>query len=183
MGNGESSYRRFLNNEQDAFDEIVELYFDNLVLFLNRYLNDIYAAEDIAIDSFAYILANKYKYNFKVSFKTYLFMIGKSRALNYIKHKKRINITSYEENENTLCDLRSLEETVIDKQEKELLYKALESLPDSMKPVLHLVYFENMTYAQAAKVLGKKEKQIDNLIYRAKTILREKLGKEGEMLL
>ena len=64
-------------------------YFDGLIFFINRYVNDPHTAEDIAIDVFAYIAENRRKYNFKVSLKTYIYMIGKSRAFNLIKHRKR----------------------------------------------------------------------------------------------
>lgn len=86
---GEDKYRLFLNGDEDAFDEIMCEYFDGLIFFINRYVNDPHTAEDIAIDVFAYIAENRRKYNFKVSLKTYIYMIGKSRTLNLIKHRKR----------------------------------------------------------------------------------------------
>ena len=181
MRNGESSYRRFLCGEQDAFDEIVRQYFDSLILFINRYVRDIHVAEDIAIDSFAYILANKRKYNFKVRFKTYLFMIGRCRALNYIKHNKLIKLVALEEAENVSLELKTLEDTVIDNELKSLVNIALAQLPDNMRLAVHLVFFEDLSYAQTAKVLNKNKKQIDNLLYRAKCILREKLGKDCDL--
>lgn len=86
---GEDKYRLFLNGDEDAFDGIMREYFDGLIFFINRYVNDPHTAEDIAIDVFAYIAENRRKYNFKVSLKTYIYMIGKSRTLNLIKHRKR----------------------------------------------------------------------------------------------
>ena len=86
---GEDKYRLFLNGDEDAFDGIMREYFDGLIFFINRYVNDPHTAEDIAIDVFAYIAENRRKYNFKVSLKTYIYMIGKSRAFNLIKHRKR----------------------------------------------------------------------------------------------
>ena len=81
---GEDKYRLFLGGDEDAFDRIMCEYFDGLIFFINRYVNDPHTAEDIAIDVFAYIAENRRKYNFKVSLKTYIYMIGKSRALNLI---------------------------------------------------------------------------------------------------
>ena len=49
-----------------------------------------------------------------------------------------------------------------------------------MRAVVHLIYFEEMTYAEAAKVMKKTVKQVDNLLYRAKKALRITLGKDGE---
>ena len=40
-----------------------------------------------------------------------------------------------------------------------------------------------MTYDEAAKVMKKTKKQVDNLLYRAKKELRTILGKDGEKLL
>ena len=75
MDNGASSYRRYLNGDEEAFREIVKEYFDNLVFFIDRYVQDTAAAEDIALDAFAQLVVNKHRYNFRVSLKTYLFMI------------------------------------------------------------------------------------------------------------
>ncbi len=94
MDNGASSYRRFLEGDEGAFDEIMERYRDSLIFFIHRYVQDIHAAEDIAIDVFADLIVHPYRYNFKVQFKTYLFMLGRSRALNYIKHRGKLTLSS-----------------------------------------------------------------------------------------
>lgn len=95
MDNGASSYRRFLEGDESAFDEIMKELFDGLVFFIDRYVHDIHAAEDIAIDAFSDLVVNKHRYNFKVTLKTYLFMLGRSRALNYIKIRQKKSITTF----------------------------------------------------------------------------------------
>ena len=60
---------------------------------------------------------------------------------------------------------------------------ALAHLPQDMAAAVRLVYFEEMTYAEAARVMGKKSKQVDNLLYRAKRELQGILGEEGMELL
>ena len=45
--------------------------------------------------------------------------------------------------------------------------------------MLYLTYFEGMSYAQAAEVMGKSVKQITNLVYRGKESLRKLLEREG----
>lgn len=56
-------------------------------------------------------------------------------------------------------------------------------LSEDMRVVIHLIYFEEMTYDEAAKVMKKNRKQVDNLLYRAKKELRIILGEDGELLL
>ena len=59
MDNGASSYRRFLDGDESAFDEIMNELFDNLVFFINGYVNDFYAAEDIAINTFSDLIVHR----------------------------------------------------------------------------------------------------------------------------
>ena len=65
-------------------------------------------------------------------------------------------------------------------EEKRRVHGAISQLSEDMQVVIHLIYFEDMTYDQAAKVMKKNRKQIDNLLYRAKKELRTILGKDGE---
>ena len=183
MDNGASSYRRFLEGDESAFDEIMKELFDVLVFFIDRYVHDIHAAEDIAIDAFSDLVVNKHRYNFKVTLKTYLFMLGRSRALNYIKHRKVINFVELTEADNISAEQKTLEEIILEDERKRIVNNALNSLPDDMRVVVHLIYFEDLTYDEAAKVMKKNRKQVDNLLYRAKKELRIILGKDGELLL
>ena len=75
-------YLRYLKGDDSAFNEIMEELFFKLVFFTNGYVHDIHTAEDIALDIFSDLAAYRHRYNFKVSLKTYVFMLGKSRALD-----------------------------------------------------------------------------------------------------
>ena len=183
MDNGASSYRRFLDGDESAFDEIMQELFDNLVFFINRYVHDIHTAEDIAIDAFSDLVVNRHRYHFKVTLKTYLFMLGRSRALNYIKHRKVIHFVDLTEAEMASYEQEVLEKNVLADERKRIVNNALCSLPEDMRVVVHLIYFEDLSYDEAARVMKKNRKQIDNLLYRAKKELRTILGKDGELLL
>ena len=113
MDNGASSYRRFLEGDESAFDEIMKELFDGLVFFIDRYVHDIHAVEDIAIDAFSDLVVNKHRYNFKVTLKTYLFMLGRSRALNYML------------NDHILIDNAAKKETILTEEQYVQLLQAL----------------------------------------------------------
>ncbi len=183
IDNGASSYRRFLNGEESAFDEIIKAYRENLVFFINRYVHDMNAAEDIAVDAFLDLLVHRHRYHGKTTFKTYLFMIGRSRALDYLRIKCREMTVPLSEAENELPSVPSPEETVFQNDAARRLNMAMEDLPEEMKIAVHLVYFENLSYEETARVMKKTRKQVDNLLYRAKNELRSILGKEGVLLL
>ena len=177
MDNGASSYRRFLDGDESAFGELYELYQDSLIFFLYRYVRNYTVAEDLAADSFAVLIAYPRKYNFSVSLKTYLFTIGRNFALNWLKHNRKFRVVAVDEAEE-IADVEALEESVIADERKRRISEALDRLNDDYRTVIHLIFFENMSYEEAGLIMKKSKKQIDNLIYRAKNALRADLGKE-----
>ena len=183
MDNGASSYRRFLDGDESAFDGIMQELFHNLVFFINRYVQDLHAAEDLAIDTLTDLLVHRHRYNFKVTLKTYLFMIGRSRALDYIKRKKTVEFVSLAAAEVLPDTGLTLEETVLSDRRKQAVNSAISKLPRDMQEAIHLIYFEELSYEDTAKVMNKNKKQVDNLLYRAKKELRILLGEDGEHLL
>lgn len=183
MDNGAGSYRRFLDGDESAFDEILTGYRESLTLFINRYVQDMTAAEDIAIDVFTDLIVHRHRYNFRTQLKTYLFMLGRSRALDYIKHRNKLTMIPLSDAENELAGENTPEEEFLKDETKRAVNAALNDLPEDMRIVLHLIYFEELSYDEAAKVMKKNRKQVDNLLYRAKKQLRSVLGKEGEALL
>ena len=186
MDNGASSYRRFLDGDESAFNEIMEELFRSLVFFINGYVHDIHAAEDIAIDAFSDLVVHRHRYNFKVTLKTYVFMLGRSRgrsrALDYIKHRKVLSFVELSEAEG-IENEKTLEGIVLADERKRAVHSAIAKLSEDKRVVIHLIYFEEMTYDEAAKVMKKNRKQVDNLLYRAKKELRIILGEDGELLL
>ena len=177
MDNGESSYRRFLDGDENAFGEILDMYSENLIFFINRYVNNISVAQELSEDVFVEILLHKKRYNFKTSLKTYLFTIGRNKAVSYVRRCSRRPECAYAYIENE-ADRKNIEDEFIKKEQERLLHKAIEKLNKDYKTVLHLVYFENMSNDEAAKVMKKSKKQIENLLYRAKQVLKKELESE-----
>ena len=182
MDNGASSYRRFLDGDEGAFDDIMKELFCGLIFFIDRYVHDVHVAEDIAMDVFSDLVVHRHRYNFKVTLKTYLYMLGRSRALDHLKRRKTVDFVELSEAEH-LSENEDLEDFVLADERKRVVNSSIAKLPEDMQTVIHLVYFEGMTYQEVAKVMKKNRKQVDNLLYRAKKELRIILGKDGELLL
>ncbi len=177
MDNNAELYRRYLDGDNNAFDEIVDNMFKKLVFFINRYVQDYHAAEDIAIDTFVELFAHKYRYNFRVSLKTYVFMVGRNRALTFLRHCKR-------RSQQTFADIGDLlgeeeaENPFLKSEQTLVLSNAIDRLPKDMRSAVHLVYFEDMSYEDAGRVMKKSAKQVDNLLYRARKELKDILTEE-----
>ncbi|MBR5767479.1 MAG: RNA polymerase sigma factor [Clostridia bacterium] len=171
-------YRRYLGGDEAAFDELMDGLFYGLVHFLSGILKSVPAAEDAAMEAFTDLVVNRGRYNSKTSFKTYLYMLGRSKALDAMRRDRRLRVTA-------LSGLEGYYDPDLDRritlnEEKKRVRDAVAGLPGDMRTAVSLVYFEEMTYAEAAKVMKKNVKQIDNLIFRAKQLLRETITEEGK---
>lgn len=77
-----------------------------------------------------------------------------------------------------IADELALEDRLCRDDARRQLLHALDSLPADYREVLYLLYFEELSPGEAAKVMKKTKKQIENLSYRGRQALKEKLGKE-----
>ncbi|MBP5362513.1 MAG: RNA polymerase sigma factor [Ruminococcus sp.] len=178
MSNGESSYRRFLAGEKDAIVEIVSEYSHGLILFLNSITKSTYMSEEIAEDTFCKLLIEKPEYKGKSSFKTWLYTIARNLALRSLKHRNRFVDSSVDEMQE-LSDEEDIEKDYLKSEQKRQLHKALGKINAEYSQVLYLTYFEGFSNSEAATIMKKSNKQIENLIYRAKAALKKDLEREG----
>lgn len=176
-------YLAFLKSNNEAFNTLVKKYRKSLIAFIIKYVKNIEIAEDLAQDTFVYMLINKKEYDFKYTFKTYLYTIAKSRAINYLKKEKRKiifdesymldnDIEFYEEN---------LDATLIKKENYEILYKNLKRLKQDYKLAIYLADFQGFKYKEISRILNKTLPQTKMLIHRARKALEKSLKKEENL--
>lgn len=169
-------YNDFLNGNNEAFNILIKNYREILILFIMRYVNVIDIAEDLAQDTFLYVFINKKEYDFKYSFKTYLYTIARCRAINYLKRSKRI--VQYDEFKIDI-DNEEIDEKLIRNENKLRLYQVIKKLKREYQIVIYLKYIENLKYKEICKVLNKNMSQVKFLIYCAKKKLKKLMEKEN----
>ncbi len=179
MDNGASSYRRFCDGDMNAIVEIVMAYKDGLILYLNGYVNNIYIAEELTEDAFFRLLTKKPKFSGKSSFKSWLYAIGRNVAVDYIRRHTKLIDTPIEDMESYLSDELSLEQSYIKEERKIAVHKAMSQLPADYRTVLWLAFFEGFRNPEITVILKKNDRQVTNLLYRAKQSLKTILEKEG----
>ena len=179
MDNGQESYRRFLGGDRDAFDDLVNEYHDNLIFFIYGSVKNITVAEDIAADVFMELIVHKHRYNFKSSFKTYLYSIARHKSIDFIRRESKYSTADNDISEMELPDVKTLEDSVIENERQEAVHNAMKQLNEDYRAVLHLTYFENVSSDDICRIMKKNKKQIANLLYRAKEALSAILIKGG----
>ena len=179
MDNGASSYRRFLEGDDNGISEIVNDYKDGLILYLNKYVSNIHIAEDLAEDTFFKIMVRKPRYTKKYTFQAWLYAIGRNVAIDHIRKQAKYAKTSVDDLEMLVSEEETLEQAYIKDEEKIMIHRVLEHLKPEYKQVLWLVYFEGFSNEQAARIMKKSRHQTETLVYRAKRALKRELGKEN----
>ena len=151
MDNGASSYRRFLNGDDKGLGEIVRDYADGLTLYLNGIVNNISLAEELMEETFFRLITKKPKFHPKHAFKTFLYTIGRNVAIDHLRRSAKISDTSFEALENYIQDEYDLENLYIIEQRKITVHRALKKLNTDYRQVLWLLYFEDLSHAEAAR--------------------------------
>lgn len=165
-------YKEFLEGNKKSFEKIIQKYQNNLIYFILKFVKNREVAEDIWQDVILYILENKEKYNLKFSFKTYMYIIAKSKSLDYIKKQKCIECF---DNNIDLVEKQLLEEIIINNEIKEQIQKGMKKMQAEYQLVIYLTQVEKLSYEEISKIMGKNISQIKNLVHRAKLKLRKLL--------
>ena len=179
MDNGASSYRRFIDGDDNGIVEIVNDYKDGLILYLNKYVSNIHIAEDLAEDTFFKIMVKKPRYTKKYTFQAWLYAIGRNVAIDHIRKQAKYIKTPVDDLEMLVLEEETLEQSYIKDEEKIIVHKVLGQLKPEYKQVLWLIYFEGFSNGQAAQIMKKSKHQTETLVYRAKRALKRELGKEN----
>jgi len=171
-------YRRFRSGDETALRELIELYGKSLLLFLYGIVGNMDDAEELMIDAFTRLVGSNDRFQGKSTLKTYLFGIGRNLALSHLRaHKNRAHVPF--QDTGFSGDEASPEENLIRDERGVQLDIAMGKLKPEYRQVLRLLYFYNMSCADAGKEMRKTQRQIVNLAYRARASLRKKLESEG----
>ncbi len=171
-------YNDYLNGNKEAFEILYNKYKNKIEYFIYNIVKDYQKAEDLAQETFIYVMQDIIKEN--CSFKYYIYLKAKYLALNYIKHENKRNeiaekylFNKDERTEKDIFEIISKEET-----KKELL-ESIEQLDEKYKNAIYLTNIEELSYKETSKILGETLQNTKKLVYRGKIKLRNILIKKG----
>ena len=162
-----------------AFEYIYTTYYDSLLNYADRLLNDLETARDVVQQMYYKIWEGREVLNISLSVKAYLFKSVYHACLNTLAHKK--NIQKYEREQ--LADLYF--SNVIQSPEAEMelwqadvakaLDEAIALLPEKCREVFVLSKVEGLKNREIAEKLNITEKTVERHMTIALSKLREEL--------
>ena len=178
MRSDDELYGGFLSGETSAFDELMIRYGDSLTYYLNGYLHNPEDAEDLMIEAFARIMVKKPKIN-SGNFKAYLYKTARNLASRFHERRTRSQVFSLDDINEQGIEPAYSEDDYLEEERKKTLHVCIKRLDPGLREALWLFYFEGLSYADAAEVMGVSKKKIDHLLSRGKEQLKKELAKEG----
>ena len=163
------------NGDIEFFEQLFKQYYEPLIYFAYRYVQDKQAAEDIIQDIFVYLWDKREKLDFGINIKTYLYSAVKNRCLKYLK-RKAVEI-KYRPLEIILAkDADNPESIMINDELQEALTSAINELPEKRREIFCMNRFDELTYAEIASILNLSIKTVETQMSRALKFLRISLS-------
>jgi RNA polymerase sigma-70 factor (ECF subfamily) len=167
-----------------SFNLLLQKYRTPLINFLYRMVRDSATAEDLAQEVFLRVYRARKQYSPSAKFTTWLFRIATNLALNSVRdnrhHQMDVSIDAPVEEDEAPLQLPAremrIDEHMIERDRAEFIRQAISSLPEKQRVAVLLHKYEEMDYAEIAKILECSESALKSLLFRAYETLRVQLA-------
>ncbi len=157
---------RYVAGDQEAFQQIVTRYKDPLYAFLRRFLSQTQLIEEAFQETFLQLYRSRESFDKDKPLRPWLYTIAANKAKDVLRKKQRQSTVSLgamaQPAELSIDDvvnsLKSYEITPYDEAEKaeraEKVREIIAEMPENLREILILAYFEQFSYKQMAQMLS-----------------------------
>lgn len=179
--NEEIVIKQVKDGNEDAFEYLYEKYKTKVYRYIYSKIRNEIDTEDILQETFVKVYKNINLYRKDDgSFYNFLLINAKHIVIEYIRKKNRRN-DKFEKNSMMFVDIeetKNLQEVAEDSEEKYFLKKLIDELCETQRIAINLVYIKNLSYKDAARVMGKTELSLKSILHRAKKTLKQRMIEE-----
>ncbi|MDR3234739.1 MAG: RNA polymerase sigma factor [Planctomycetaceae bacterium] len=153
------------NKNREAFSQLVIRYESELYNYLYRYLGNSANAEDVFQTAFIRIIEHIDTFSEGKRFRPWMYQVAVNCAKDFLTQRKRFSVVSIDDDYGQGGEAVTIAETiegreqqpaenVVSEDEAQRVRQAVAKLPEEMRQALYLVYFQGLTYSEAAESLG-----------------------------
>jgi len=176
------------SGDERSFELLLQRYRTPLVNFLYRMVRSREQAEDLAQEVFIRVYRAREEYVPSAKFTTWLFRIATNLALNslrdhrYQKLEMSIDtpLTDSEEGDERPFEVAdkhpTVEQELVEEERRKMIRHAIEKLPGKQRAAVLLHKYQELDYAEIAKILSCSESALKSLLFRAYEMLRVELA-------
>jgi RNA polymerase sigma-70 factor (ECF subfamily) len=169
-----------INNNTEAYEQLVKRYKDPLVNFVYRFVGDKDVSSDIVQDTMIRFYLNKDSYKSFAKFSTWIYTIATNLAKNELKRRKRKKLFSIDTDEDEqgviIKDKAALPDVLADSEIKnKIIEKALSKVKEVYREVVVLRDIQDLSYEEIAEITGLSIGTVKSRINRGRTQLQKLL--------
>lgn len=161
--------RKMKQGDDDAFDLFVRKYYQEILSYCHYHCSDKTYAEDLTQETFIRFFTSMPDYHYKGKTLNYLYTIAGNLCKDYLKKTKEMLLE-----ENEFVEENQIEQIL----NRVLIEQALEQLPDELREVFTLYYFQELKLAEISDILQVGLPLVKYRLQKARKQLRGFLGKE-----
>ncbi len=151
--------------DRRVFEELIRRYERELFNYLRQYLGDSQQAEDAFQSTFLQIHLKCDQFDAERRFRPWLYAVATNQAIDAQRRRRRERMISLDQAGSSGDQAVQLNELVdgppelpgedMERDEqREIVRRAIDDLPEALRQVLLLVYFQGLKYREAADALG-----------------------------
>ncbi len=172
----ETLMKSWQHGDATAFGDLVRRYSSPLYGYLLRLCGNRQEAEDLFQETFERVASRRHQYRDGRPFKPWLYGIASHLATDRFRWaRRRPTLVGVDEADPILGDDPSPDEAAQSGDLKRLVRAAIDSLPPRQRATLILVYYQQMTYPEAAECLGCSLGTVKTQMSRAMRTLAQRL--------
>ncbi|UPZ36352.1 sigma-70 family RNA polymerase sigma factor [Sphingobacterium sp. PCS056] len=181
-------WQLFQVGHEASFKVLFERYNQSLYNYGFKFTQDNAVIEDSIQELFVKLWSNKENLNTDVSVKNYLYKSFRRNLIKNIEQTiKRAHVTNSAIEHLPFTIELPHDVSMIRKERvleiKDKLDQALSNMTARQREIIHLRFFEELTYAEIASIMGLSTKDTYKLYYRALDNLKKHFGKFGVLVL
>jgi RNA polymerase sigma-70 factor (ECF subfamily) len=165
---------RVLAGETCAFEGMVRRWQSPLINLAYRFCRDRGRAEEMAQEAFLRAFRNLGSWRQESAFSTWLFALATNLYCSELRRIPPIALPFDEVHEP--ADPRAIDGGLEERNQSAAVHQAVRTLPAKYREVLTLYYFHEMDVPSTARSLGLPEGTVKAHLFRARNLLRDKLG-------
>jgi RNA polymerase sigma-70 factor, ECF subfamily len=173
--------------DQDAFEQLVRLYDQNVLRLAFNLLRSAEDAHDIYQEAFLRVHKNLHSFRFDCSFHTWLYRIVTNLCLDALRKRRvrREESTVVETSEGVFNRMDTVEEErahgdpqrqLLSNQLGERIQEVLSSLTPRERTVFEMRHYQGLRLKTIGEILGTSEEAAKNCLFRATQKMRAGLG-------
>ena len=175
MANDNTIIRRVQSGDEDAFADLVRVYYPFVYAIVIKIVNNPHDAEEVVQDTFLNVYRGLGQYREMTKFKNWLGEIARNRARSWLRKQRVDTVPIDEVSEHSLGTQDLPDEQLIRREQRELIRRAMETLSEKDREIAQAYYLDGASYDELTETHGLSYNAIAFRLSRAKRQLTKRL--------